>query len=77
MSKVKVYPMGHDPCLNMFYTWEESIDLFGEPDEWELENDYVEIPKELHERFLKAREELYKASRELGEIYEKNEKKMW
>lgn len=77
MSKVKVYPVGHDPCLNMFYTYEESVELFGEPDDYELENYYVEIPEELMQRFLKARKELYQASKELGEIYEKTGNKCW
>ena len=76
-KKSLVYPIGHDPCLNMFYTYEEAVEFFGEPDEYELENDFLEIPEELKDRFLKAKEELYKASQQLGEIYAKNGKKMW
>lgn len=67
MSKlVKVYPTSHDPMLNMLYTYDEALDLFGECDEF-----LVEIPEELQDRFIKARDELYKASKELGELYKK------
>jgi len=68
--KVKVYPTSHDPMLNMFYTYNEAVELFGEPDEFELTEDYIEIPKELADRFLKAKKELFDAEEELSKIFE-------
>jgi hypothetical protein len=74
MKKVKVYPTGHDPMLNSFYTYEESLDLFGEPDEYELSEHYLEIPLELQERYIKAREEFFKVESEFTEYLKKSGK---
>ena len=70
MSKlVKVYPTSDDPMLNMIYTYEEALELFGE-----CEEDLIEIPEELQERFLKAKKELYRASDELRELFKKQDR---
>lgn len=74
MKTVKVYPTGHDPMLNSFYTYEESLDLFGEPDEYELNEYYLEIPLDLQERYIKARKDFFEVEKEFTELLKKSGK---
>lgn len=60
----KVYLYTHDPMLLMFYTRIEATEMFGEEDR---DDPLTEIPDELHDRFLRTRQEFLLAVRDLRE----------
>ena len=62
----KVYITYDDPWIYDFYTEKEVEEMFGE----ELEERFTYISDELYHRYLKAKEELFRASNELRLIEE-------
>jgi len=56
MKKTKVYPTSSSPLLNDIYTYEEAVELFGEPEDYDF---YVDLDSEIVSDYIKAKKHFY------------------